>query len=84
MKYILCTIGIIGSYYLLRYRERIGDMIGEAEWMKKIGGVYMVIIIFAIFLFFWCVAELTNTTDFLFGPILSILPLPHATPSTAF
>jgi hypothetical protein len=74
MRYILSLLGIVGSFFMLRYRERLGDMIGEAEWMGKIGGVYNLILILSLFLFFWCIAELTNTTDILFRPLLMLFP----------
>jgi hypothetical protein len=73
MHYILPIVGIIGSYFMVKYREKLGDMIGEAEWMKYVGGVYYFLIILAIFIFFLSIAELTNTTDILLSP-LRIIP----------
>ncbi len=78
MRIFLSICGIIASFLLLKYRERVGENLGEAEWMAKVGGIYGVVIIIAILLFFWSVAELTNTTDFLFAPVLLLFP--HATP----
>ncbi len=69
MGTFLSIVGIISSILLIKYRERVGDNIGEADWMLKVGGVYNFIIIFAIFLFFWSIAYLTGTTDFLFAPL---------------
>jgi hypothetical protein len=77
MRYFLSICGIIMSYLMIRYRERAADMIGEAEWMNKIGGVYNLMIICGVLLFFWSFAELTNTTDFLFGPLLNSIPFFH-------
>ena len=37
MRIFLSLVGMIGSFYLIKQREQVGDMIGEAEWMKKIG-----------------------------------------------
>lgn len=74
MSYILPIIGMIGSLFLLKYRERVGEMLGEAEWMQKVGGVYNVVIIIAILLFFWSVAALTGTTDILFRPLIHLIP----------
>ena len=54
--------GIIASFLLLKFRQQVGDVIGEADWMNKIGGVYNFIIILAIFIFFWSIAELTGTS----------------------
>jgi hypothetical protein len=74
MTTILALIGIIASFFMLKYRERLGDMIGEADWMNKVGGVYNLVIIVSILIFFWCVAELTGTTDVLFKPLIYLLP----------
>jgi len=68
MRIFLSIVGIIGSYFILRYREAIGNMIGEAEWMRKVGGVYTFVILVALVLFFWSLAELTGTTGVLFSP----------------
>lgn len=59
---------------MLKYRERLGDFMGEADWMKYVGGVYNFVIILAIFIFFWSLATLTGTTDILFTPFLYLLP----------
>ena len=77
MHYVLSILGIIGSFFLLKYRERVGDMIGEADWMRKVGGVYMIVIFIGLFIFLWSVAELTNTTDLLFYPLYAIMPFKH-------
>lgn len=74
MTTILSIIGLVGSFFLLRYRQQAGDMIGEADWMHKIGGVYNCIIIVAIVIFFWSIAELTGTTDVFFRPFLLLMP----------
>jgi hypothetical protein len=74
MDWILPIVGIVASFFLVRYREQVGNMIGEAEWMKKVGGVYMVVTLFSVFLFFWCLAELTGTNDVLFGGIRNAIP----------
>ena len=81
MKYILCTVGIVASFYLLKYRERVGDMIGDAEWMRYVGGVYGLVTLTALILFFWSIAELTNTTEILFSPLLMILPAGRQVPA---
>ncbi len=74
MGWILPILGIAGSVGLVYYRETIGNMIGEADWMRKVGGVYLVIVYIAVFIFFWSLAELTGTTDVLFGPIRNNIP----------
>ena len=84
MGYILPIIGIVGSFFLLKYREAIGNIMGEAEWMRKVGGVYNVVIIVAIFIFFWSLAELTGTTQILFSPLLWLIPGLHPATQTDF
>ncbi len=74
MKYLLSFLGIILSIGMLKYRERLGDFMGEADWMKYTGGVYNFVIILAIFLFLWSIATITGTTDALFMPFLYLLP----------
>ncbi|MFA6038775.1 MAG: hypothetical protein WCV62_04075 [Candidatus Peribacteraceae bacterium] len=74
MGIILPIVGIVGSFCLIKYREQVGDMIGEAQWMKNVGGVYILVIIIAVFIFFWSLAELTGTTDVLFGPLKYLIP----------
>lgn len=84
LRYLLIAIGMVGPFFMIRYRERLGDMVGEAEWMKKLGGVYMVIVIVALIIFFWSLAELTGTTSLLFTPVKYLFPtaqsLPRASP----
>lgn len=71
---ILSLLGIGASVALIIKREMVGDMIGEAEWMRTIGGVHYFIVFFAIFVFFWSLAALTGTLDILFGPLKNLLP----------
>ena len=52
----------------------MGDTIGEADWMRKVGGVYNVIVIAAIFLFFWSLAVLTGTTNIFLKPLTFLIP----------
>ncbi len=80
--WLLIATGIIGPFFMIKYREMVGDFIGEAEWMKKVGGVYTVVIIVAVFLFFWTIAEVTGTTGVLFSPLRNLSPAfqPEAPP----
>ena len=77
MRSALSFIGIVASFLLVKYRERMGEITGEAEWMRKFGGVYNVIVITAIFIFFWSLAALTGTTNIFLKPITWILPGSH-------
>jgi hypothetical protein len=74
MHIVLAILGIALSFCMLKWREAIGNMMGEATWMSKVGGVYNVVILIAIFIFFWSLAELTNTTQFLFAPLRFLIP----------
>lgn len=58
---------------MIKYRERIGDFLGEAEWMRYVGGVYNLVMIVAVFLFFWAIASLTGTQEIFFFPIYMLL-----------
>ncbi len=69
---ILSLIGIVASFFIVLKREMVADMIGEAEWMRKIGGVHIFVVLCAILLFFWSIAALTGTLDILFAPIKSL------------
>lgn len=77
MRVVLSLIGMIGAFCMIKYREKIGDMVGEADWMTKVGGVYNVIVVVSLLIFLWSLAELTGTTEILFRPFLYILPLPR-------
>ena len=74
MKFLFSLLGIIASFFMFKYRERIGDTIGEADWMRKVGGIYGVVMILALVIFFWSVASLTGTTSVLFAPLLLLFP----------
>lgn len=74
MSVFLSLLGIAGSVLMLKYRESIGNIMGEADWMSKVGGVYNFVIILAIFIFFWSLATLTGTTEILFAPLLWLIP----------
>jgi heme/copper-type cytochrome/quinol oxidase subunit 2 len=51
MNFLFGLIGIVVSILMLKYRERFGDLFGEAEWMQKIGGIYLVVVYAAIIIF---------------------------------
>ena len=72
MTIFFSLLGIAISYGLIRYREPVGDIVGNPDWALKVGGIYNVIILFGIFFFFWSLATLTGTTDVLFSPLLMI------------
>ena len=59
---------------MIKYRERAGDMIGEAEWMRYVGGIYGFLMICGTLLIFFSVARMTGTTDIFFAPLIAIIP----------
>ena len=67
-------LGIVFGILMVKYREQVGNAIGEPEWANKVGGIYNVVIILGILMCLWGLAALTNTQDFLFAPILSFFP----------
>lgn len=75
MKFLLGIVGIVGSFFMMKYREAIGDMIGDADWMKFVGGPYNLVIIVALFIFFWGIAAITGTEEFFISPILWLFPV---------
>ncbi len=72
--FLLGLIGIAFSLTLIKYREKVGGMMGEANWMRKVGGIYNFIIIVATFLFFFSIAKITGTTNIFLSPLSFILP----------
>ncbi len=73
-EYLFPILGIVFAFVLMKYRERIGDTFGDPDWMGPFGGVYGGIVILAIFIIFWSIAALTDTTHLLFSPILWLFP----------
>ena len=64
--YLLYAAGLIGPFFMIMYRESIGNLMGEPAWTKMFGGIYAVVVFVAIAIFFWTVAELTNSTSVMF------------------
>ena len=77
MSIVLGILGIVGAFFLMKYREFIGDSMGEAEWMNYVGGVYNLVIIVALIIFLWSIASITGTTGIFISPILWLLPGLH-------
>lgn len=74
MQIFLGLIGIVAGFLLIKYREAVGDMLGDPQWAGKIGGIYNVVILIGILVFFWGVAAVTGTQDIFFGPVIYFLP----------
>lgn len=73
-RIFLGLIGIIFGFCLAKYREQVGDMLGDPTWVGKVGGIYNLLIIVGILIFFWSLAYMTGTEQILFAPIVSIFP----------
>lgn len=69
LKLCVCALAIA----MIKYRERIGDQLGDQYWMRYVGGVYNFVIIIAVLLFFWAVASITGTEKIFFFPLYFIL-----------
>ena len=76
MNFFGGLLGIVIGALMVKYREQVGNMIGDPEWAAKVGGIYNVIIILGILMCLWGLAAMTNTQDLLFAPILMFLPHP--------
>lgn len=74
MQFVLPVLGIIFAFTIIKYRETIGDVFGDPDWMRALGGVYFVIVYIAIFIIFWSIAVMTDTTSILFKPFLMLFP----------
>ena len=74
MQYILPIVGIVGAFVMMIERERIGDMVGESKWIHDHGGIYSWVVIVAVFILLWSIAELLGVAHYVFWPIRSILP----------
>ncbi len=74
MDKFFAVIGFVLTYFIIRNRESIGDSLGDQEWMRPLGGIYGVIVIVAILIFFWSLATITGTQEFFFTPVRWILP----------
>ena len=78
INFLISLAGIILSVLMIKYRERVGDMFGEADWMQKVGGIYGIIFISAIAIFFFSIAKMTGTTDIFLSPLINLLPGGHS------
>lgn len=74
MGFLPPILGIVGAFALIKYREQIGDIFGDPDWLRPVGGIYFTIVYIAIFIIFWSIAVLTGTTEILFQPFLWLFP----------
>lgn len=62
------------SYFLLKYRQKIGDLIGPVGFAEKFfggGGTYTLLVIIAIVIFFLGLSYLSGGLDFFFQQSVS-------------
>lgn len=74
MHVFLGLIGIAGAFFMLKYREPLGDMLGDAEWMRYVGGNRGAVAVVALVIFLWSIAAITGTQDVFLSPLLWLLP----------
>ena len=67
--WFLKLILIVLSVLMIKYRERIGEQLGDQYWMRYVGGVYNFVILLAVLIFLWALASLTGTVHILFAPL---------------
>jgi hypothetical protein len=73
-RFIIGIIGLIFASALVKFREQVGEMLGEPEWAEKIGGIYNLVVLIGAVIFFWSIAYMTNTMDIFFAPLMNFLP----------
>jgi hypothetical protein len=81
MGTVFAVLGLGLSFAMIKFRESIGNSLGQADWMLKVGGIYNVIVICAILMFFWSVSYLTGTQDVFLAPILKLFPTANRGPA---
>lgn len=74
MRIFLTILGIVGGFLMIKYRKVVGDNLGEADWMRKIGGVHNTMVILGIVAFFIGIGAATNTLDLMFRPLMYLIP----------
>ena len=70
-------LAIVGSFLLLKYRERVVAFTGKFGWAEQylgMGGTYNLMVIIAVILFLWGIASITGTTDVLLAPLRMFFP----------
>ncbi len=81
MEYFLAIVGIVISFFMVKEREQLGNMLGDPDWAASIGGIYTLITIAALFIFFWSLATITGTSDILFYYVFQFFSLGRGKPA---
>lgn len=74
MNILLGLIGMVMGIAIIRFREFVGDLFGDAAWTRYVGGPYNMAIIIGVILFFFSLAKMTGTTDFFLAPLKFLIP----------
>ncbi|OGJ58172.1 hypothetical protein A2881_00170 [Candidatus Peribacteria bacterium RIFCSPHIGHO2_01_FULL_55_13] len=74
MNIVLGLLGMAAGIAIIKFREPIGDLFGEAAWTRYVGGPYNMAIIVGILLFFFSLAKMTGTTGFFLSPLKMVVP----------
>ena len=72
MRILMGLIGIIFSFLLVIYREKIVHFTGHIQWAEQhlgAGGTYSVLVIAGIVGFFFSLMYMTNSFDLIFGGV---------------
>lgn len=68
---ILGLIGIALSFFIIKFRRMIGDTIGDAPWMQRVGGIFTITIFAAMGIFLWSLLMIFGLENAFLGPLLS-------------
>lgn len=74
MDIFLGLLSMLAGIAMIKYREPIGDLFGEADWTKYVGGPYNMVILVGIIIFFFSLAKMTGTTGFFLSPLKMLIP----------
>lgn len=70
LSWILSIAGLIAPYFIVKHREVIIEITGKFGWAERylgMGGSYTVVVLFAVFLFFFSLLYITGFSDIMFS-----------------
>lgn len=73
METIFSLLGIAFSYLIIKNRESLANIFGDAPWMRYVGGPFAFVVIIGILIFFWSITTLTGTDDIFLYPIIYVI-----------
>lgn len=74
MKYIFAIMGLFLSFGIIKWREDLGNSMGNMTWMRYFGGPYVFMVLVGVIMFFWSLATITGTEDIFLAPIIFLVP----------